>query len=263
MHFEGTPMPRMLRNIALALVLILGVSTWSAPVAEAALSRTDFDREVVRLVNAERTKVNLPALKAVPTLRTGAVRWSSYMAKKNTFQHASHKKLAADNKAAGCSRSWAENIAYRSGSQSNTPKQVVQMYMNSPGHRAAILNKSYRFMASGTSIKGRTVYNTQRFAGTCATSKVSGWSTSQTVKVKKTASDVIKVSGAKRTVKLQQYKGKKWVTVKKYKTNSTGRVKVKFPKSSKVGKRSYRVVAYAKGNYVKTVSKKKVLRYVK
>lgn len=259
-------MPRLLRNIGftLVLVLIFGLApSWSTPPAQAAMSAADFDREVVRLVNVERAKRKLPALKSVPTLRKKASAWSAYMARNKKFTHASLKKLAADNRAASCSSAWGENIAYRSSSKRSTPKQVVGMYMKSPGHRKQILSKSYRYVASGTSIKGGTVYNTQRFAKTCAKSKVSGWKRTQTVKVKKTAADVIKVSGAKRTVKLQQYKGKKWVTVKKFRTNSSGRVKVTFPKSRKAGKVSYRVVANAKGKYVTTVSKKKVLRYVK
>lgn len=255
-------MVNRLRPAAVALVAALFVTLLSAPPAQAAVSADDYDKEVVRLVNVERTKRNLPALKAVPALKTKARSWSKTMKSSGSFQHASAARITADTKAAGCSSGWAENMFWSQGSKPS-PKQAVKAYMASPGHRAAILNKSYRYMASGSVVSGNETHNTQRFAVKCTTSKVSGWKTKQSAKVNKAVSDVIKVNGGKRTISLQRHNGKKWVTVKKVKSSQAGRAKVTFPKSSKAQKVKYRVVVKAKGKYVQGKSKTKVLQVKK
>lgn len=251
-----------LRSAALTLVATLCVSLVSVAPAHAARSADDFDKEVVRLVNVERAKRDLPALKVVPTLQTKARNWSKTMSSSGSFEHAPPKRISADNTASGCSVGWAENIFWSTGSKPSA-KQTVKAYMNSPGHRAAILSRSYGFMASGTVIRGTQVHNTQRFAVKCTTTKVSGWQTKQTAKLNKAVSDTVKVNGGQRHVTLQQHNGQKWVTVKKLTTAADGRVTVPFPKSTKAKSVKFRLVVSAKGKFVQGTSKTKVLRFAK
>lgn len=64
----------------------------------------------------------------------------------------------------GVSFSWAaENIAYLS--QSYTAADVVQMWMDSPGHRQNILNPNLKTLGVGYTTSGRLVYVTQLFIG--------------------------------------------------------------------------------------------------
>ena len=243
----------------LALVTALTVSLAGlagAPVASAALGSNQFDAEVVRLVNVERAKRRLPKVIAVPYLTIKARKWSKVMASGNgsaKFKHASKATIRADHKAALCTGSWSENIYFATGRVPD-PKSVVAAYMSSAGHRGTILKKSFRYMASGSALGSTSVYNTQRFAESCDTrSKVTGWSTKQSITVKRAAKDTIKVTGSKRVVALQKYTSKKWVTVKKFTTNSAGKVTITFPASKSTKKVKYRTLVAANSKYSKVV----------
>ena len=253
----------------LALVTALTVSLAGlagAPVASAALGSNQFDAEVVRLVNVERAKRRLPKVIAVPYLTIKARKWSKVMASGNgsaKFKHASKATIRADHKAALCTGSWSENIYFATGRVPD-PKSVVAAYMSSAGHRGTILKKSFRYMASGSALGSTSVYNTQRFAESCDTrSKVTGWSTKQSITVKRAAKDTIKVTGSKRVVALQKYTSKKWVTVKKFTTNSAGKVTITFPASKSTKKVKYRTLVAANSKYRATKSKTKILTYKK
>ena len=254
---------------ALALVTALLVSlagVAGAPGASAALSPDQFDAEVVRLVNVERAARNLPKVIAVPSLKAKARSWSKVMASgkgDSKFKHASRTSIAADHRSAQCSGYWSENICFATGN-SPSPKGVVAAYMASKGHRGALLKRSFRYMASGSALGSKSIYNTQRFAESCGTrSKVTGWSTKQSITVKKAAKDTIKVTGSKRVVTLQKYKAKKWVTVKKFTTNSAGKAKITFPVSKSTKKVKYRTLVAANSKYRATTSKTKLLTYKK
>ncbi|MBU5484035.1 serine protease [Clostridium sp. MSJ-11] len=122
-----------------------------------------FEQEVITLVNAERAKANLPALKANQELSKVARVKSQDMIDKNYFSHTSPtygspfdmmKKFGIKYSAAG------ENIAYGQP----TPKAVVDGWMNSPGHRANILSKSFTEIGVGVAKKSNgTYYWTQMF----------------------------------------------------------------------------------------------------
>ncbi len=102
----------------------------------------------MKLVNAERAKAGLPALKEDWELSRVAKYKSQDMHDKNYFDHTSPtygspfammKKFGITYKAAG------ENIAKGQKSAS----EVVNAWMNSEGHRANILNKSYTHIGVG------------------------------------------------------------------------------------------------------------------
>jgi uncharacterized YkwD family protein len=122
-----------------------------------------LEKEVVTLVNAERAKAGLPALKANAELSNVARLKSQDMIDKNYFSHTSPtygspfdmmKKFGIKYSAAG------ENIA----SGYPTAKAVVDGWMNSPGHRANILSKSFTEIGVGLAKSSNgTSYWTQMF----------------------------------------------------------------------------------------------------
>ncbi|EJP6471931.1 MULTISPECIES: CAP domain-containing protein [unclassified Clostridium] len=122
-----------------------------------------LEQEVVTLVNAERAKAGLPALKANAELSNVARLKSQDMIDKKYFSHTSPtygspfdmmKKFGIKYSAAG------ENIA----SGYPTAKAVVDGWMNSPGHRANILNKSFTEIGVGLAKSSDgTYYWTQMF----------------------------------------------------------------------------------------------------
>lgn len=119
-----------------------------------------FAEQVVELVNAERAKVNLPALTMTTRLNEAAL-----VRAKETVQSFSHTRpngssFSAVLKENGISFQGAgENIAWGQ----RTPEQVVNAWMNSEGHRANILNPRYTSIGVGYYLNGATPYWAQLF----------------------------------------------------------------------------------------------------
>lgn len=118
------------------------------------------EQEVIKLVNAERAKAGLPALKYDWELARVAKHKSQDMKDKRYFSHTSPtygspftmiKNYGINYKSAG------ENIARGQ----RTAKEVVNAWMNSSGHRANILNKDYTHIGIGYVESGN--YWTQMF----------------------------------------------------------------------------------------------------
>jgi uncharacterized YkwD family protein/spore coat assembly protein SafA len=122
-----------------------------------------LETEVVRLTNVERSKNGLPALTQNWELSRVARYKSADMANKGYFAHQSPtygspftmmQNFGIRFSAAG------ENIAYGQ----RTPQEVVTAWMNSPGHRANILSRSYSQIGVGLARnKNGTAYWTQMF----------------------------------------------------------------------------------------------------
>ena len=120
----------------------------------------DVEQEVVRLVNIERGKAGLPALKYDQELARVAEKKSLDMKDNNYFSHTSPvygspfnmmKNNGIQYKSAG------ENIA--KGQRS--AQEVMNAWMNSSGHRANILNKDFTHIGVGYVESGN--YWTQMF----------------------------------------------------------------------------------------------------
>lgn len=100
-----------------------------------------FEDEVVRLVNAERAKHGLPALKANWQAARVARIKSEDMIKNKYFAHQSPVYGSPFNMMENFGlkfSSAAENIA----KGQRTPQEVMNSWMNSAGHRANILSKT-------------------------------------------------------------------------------------------------------------------------
>ena len=121
-----------------------------------------FENKVLDLVNAERAKGGLKALQMDENVRSVARLKSQDMNQKNYFSHTSPtygspfdmmKKFGINYSSAG------ENIAQGY----TTPEAVVTGWMNSPGHRANIMNGSFTHIGVGYEANGN--YWTQMFVG--------------------------------------------------------------------------------------------------
>ncbi|WP_052356787.1 CAP domain-containing protein [[Clostridium] dakarense] len=124
-----------------------------------------YQKEVVDLVNVERTKRGLSPLTLDAKVSDVATKKSQDMINKNYFDHNSPtygspfdmmKQFGISYRAAG------ENIAM---GQRN-PQEVVTAWMNSEGHRKNILNSSFTKIGVGVAQKSNgTLYWTQMFIG--------------------------------------------------------------------------------------------------
>lgn len=140
--------------------LIYPGDTVYIPTLDAAV--TEYEREVIRLVNERRAENGLPPLTYDWQLSRVARYKSQDMKDNGYFSHTSpvYGSPFQMIKSFGISyRTAGENIAkgYR------TPKAVVDGWMNSPGHRANILNKSFTKIGVGYVAAGH--YWTQMFTG--------------------------------------------------------------------------------------------------
>ena len=121
-----------------------------------------FEREVIRLVNAERTQCGLQPLHENWELSRVARFKSQDIVDRRYFAHNSPTYGTPFQmiRAFGLSfRTAGENIAYGQ----RTPQAVVNAWMNSSGHRANILNASYTQIGVGYVADGH--YWTQMFIG--------------------------------------------------------------------------------------------------
>jgi uncharacterized protein YkwD len=117
----------------------------------------DYELQTVALINQERTSRGLSPLAIVPELTQSARLESRYMADNNFWGHtwpdgtSPWKRMewaCYDYRTAG------ENIA---GGYS-TPAAVVSAWMNSDGHRAAILNPSFTEIGLGYAYNASSTY---------------------------------------------------------------------------------------------------------
>lgn len=124
---------------------------------------SDYEKEVVRLVNVERSNRGLITLKISTQCAKVARLKSQDMANKGYFSHTSPtygspfrmmESFGIRFSAAG------ENIAYGQ----KTPAEVMRGWMNSPGHKANILSPSYTYIGVGLAKnKSGVKYWTQEF----------------------------------------------------------------------------------------------------
>jgi len=117
-------------------------STGSSAGSDAGVTQSDYAAQVVSLVNQERAKQGLSALKTDAKLTAVALAKAKDMYNNNYFDHNSPTYGSPFDmmKQFGVSYSYAgENIA----KGQRTPQEVMTAWMNSSGHRANILNAHY------------------------------------------------------------------------------------------------------------------------
>lgn len=134
---------------------------WARPFTPADLTRTAS--EVVDLTNRERTRHGLPPLAVDPLLTTAAQAHSADMIARAFYSHTAPDGSQPWDRAAAAGsrrRSIGENIAC--GQRS--PAEVVDGWMNSPGHRANILKPGFTHIGIGFAGGGTAgTYWTQLF----------------------------------------------------------------------------------------------------
>lgn len=106
---------------------------------------SEFENKVVDLVNRERTARGLRPLKVTQKLMSAARGWSRTQADSRRMFHSS--------------MGYGENVAYGQ----RDPEDVMNAWMNSPGHRANILNGRYASIGVGAVQNGSSIFWTQVF----------------------------------------------------------------------------------------------------
>lgn len=123
-------------------------------------SQGDFASQVVALVNAERAKQGLSALKVDAKVQQAALVRAQESAQSFSHTRPNGSSFSTALTEAGVSfRRSGENIAYGQ----STPQQVMNAWMNSSGHRANILNENFTTIGVGYTVINGTAYWAQLF----------------------------------------------------------------------------------------------------
>jgi uncharacterized protein YkwD len=150
---------------ALVLLLVAAPSASAAGACSAAhakpskASKRALVRATLCVLNAHRARTgDLRPLRLSPRLSRAARRHSRAMARRNFFSHDSLSGASFLDRIRRTgylrdARSWSvgENIAYGGGPRS-TPASISRAWMNSPGHRANILSRSFRAIGIGIAV---------------------------------------------------------------------------------------------------------------
>jgi len=160
-----------MRSRSLHLLLLLAVALGSAlaapgsALAAPACANADtkpgnateavLAKSTVCLLNRERTRRRMGALRTNGRLSRAALSHTLDMVQKRYFEHVSTTGLDVVDRLTstgylGAVRSWSvgENLAWGTGARS-TPRETVIGWMNSPGHRRNILNRRFREIGIG------------------------------------------------------------------------------------------------------------------
>jgi uncharacterized protein YkwD len=117
--------------------------------------------DIFRRVNDERAARNLPPLAWDGTLANLASDWSDTMAQTGSFQHRDLQTTARQPGFAGVYAGMGENIAYTTGTRSSG--NLHQLWMNSAGHRANILQPGFDAIGIGVTCVNGSIYATENF----------------------------------------------------------------------------------------------------
>ncbi|WP_019869843.1 CAP domain-containing protein [Salinispora oceanensis] len=117
---------------------------------------------MIRLANAERAKAGCAALSVDDKLMTAAQRHSQDQADHRNMSHTGSNGSSPGDRLGDVGYQWrtyGENVAWNQQS----PEAVMTAWMNSPGHRANILNCSFTEIGVGVA-SSNGPYWTQVFA---------------------------------------------------------------------------------------------------
>ncbi len=149
---------------AIAVLLVSAPSASAAGACSAAnasasqASKRALVRATLCVLNNARARHNIRPLRLNRKLSRAARRHSRAMARHRFFSHNSRggadfvERIRRTGYLSGA-RSWyvGENIAYGSRSQSS-PRSIARAWLNSPPHRANILNRSFREIGIGLAL---------------------------------------------------------------------------------------------------------------
>jgi uncharacterized protein YkwD len=142
-----------------ALLAALSIGCVAAPAGASASIRQDrTEAGIVRAMNQVRASRHLPRLRTDPGLARAADVHSASMARSGLL---SHGAFARRVRRYVRSRVIGENLAWMSGCD---PAAIVQLWLNSAGHRGVMLDRSFRLVGVGRRASSNLCFVTADFA---------------------------------------------------------------------------------------------------
>jgi uncharacterized protein YkwD len=159
----------MKRTLALLVFCSAALAFDPLPPIPQAVGLDAAEQIVFTLTNRERAAVGLPPLKWDLRLQAAARLQAADLAERDYFSHTSDKlgfetPTKRVNQAGALDFGAGENIAFNEVSPDSTGEKLMNQWMNSPPHRAGILDKTYTHIGVGVYRRqdGR-IYGVQNF----------------------------------------------------------------------------------------------------
>ncbi|MFJ1748501.1 CAP domain-containing protein [Streptomyces sp. NPDC088116] len=150
--------PRYLTAVLVGAV----ASTTLLAVPASASTASSMRAAVIRLTNVERAKVGCPPLRSSTALNRAAQRHSSDMAEHDFIEHTGSNGSTLTHRAEAAGYTGWKTLAENVVGGPETAAEAVDSWMDSPGHRANILNCSLKHVGVGY-VKTSGIYWTQDF----------------------------------------------------------------------------------------------------
>lgn len=141
----------------------VSVAIAQQPAAIAQATNTAIAQDLLRIVNAERQRVNAPPLVLSEKLTTAAQRHAQDMATSRRMSHTGSNGSTMRSRIDATQYTWStigENVAMGHP----TAAAVMSAWMNSPGHRQNILNPAFTELGIGFATANGRPYWVQVFA---------------------------------------------------------------------------------------------------
>lgn len=154
---------RLVRPLCLVAGLVCALAGLVAPASAFSSANgvrlNSVEARLAYLINQARTGHGVPALVVAPGTTDLARDWSMSQATRDTLQHNPSLQYGIEHHGSAAWGFAGENVG-----RGATADSLFQAYMNSPGHRANILDPHYRFLGIGWVERPDGVgYNTQVF----------------------------------------------------------------------------------------------------
>jgi uncharacterized protein YkwD len=121
--------------------------TAGAMLLSTAPASADAEGEAIEELNELRRAAGVPALRVSGSLNRSSGRYARRMLRQDFFGHGSRIEVAGEFRSAG------ETLAWHS-SWNPQPRRTVTRWMASPGHRAVLLSRAFRWVGMGVA-RGR------------------------------------------------------------------------------------------------------------
>jgi ribosomal protein L30/L7E len=132
----------------------------TAPSAQAAITPAAFESCLLQRINTDRAAAGAPGLVLATDLTDEVRDWSAWMSD-NTFRHMN--RTERNPILPNATFTWGENISWTSNRNLPDCASIHTGLMNSSGHRANILNPSFRYVALGAHVDSSGWWITELF----------------------------------------------------------------------------------------------------
>lgn len=158
-----------LTSVAIGLASLSTVATAVAPTTAYASSTTyvgpaprlsAYDSRLLHDINRARAAHGRAPLTATAGTTDVAHRWSCHMGYYMTLSHRPNLVVALERHGSSAWRVMGENVGVSGGNDADV---LFRAYMNSPKHRANILDSGYRYLGIHTELRHGEQWNTLDF----------------------------------------------------------------------------------------------------